>query len=321
MLPQNCADLNWTIRFDVRRNASLALPLSARGLDHRIVSAVVNQSAKVPAYLLELDVGEPLLATHRSTISQPSSASKKKSPGPPPSQFYISSAQLTSQHPDPSRLVSLHICTVVNFPSKQIGKVRSHALVTGVQVPNGDYETKRLSTVVVTPEWISGAGEVVSGLRIGIAGLGDDGEVVGNVERDLAWDEFAQVELEMGTVVEVEATVESGEEHKTVRVGVDFGNEQASRRRAIIRVHKDVNVSALLGRMSLAWTNPGYADVTEENPDDGKVVPFEDNEKLRCLATESGVPVDESPPVLLTTNNGRMVIVGSLPVQNGYTLA
>jgi len=70
-----------------------------------VQSAVPNPAARKPAYLLEIDFG-------------PGLGIKK------------SSAQLTELY-TPEALVGRQVAAVINFPPKQIAKVRSECLVLG----------------------------------------------------------------------------------------------------------------------------------------------------------------------------------------------
>jgi tRNA-binding protein len=78
----------------------------------RIVAARVFAEARKPAYVLQVDFG-------------PEIGVKK------------SSAQITVLY-QPEELVGKLVVGVVNFPSKQIGPVRSECLVTGFHDANGD---------------------------------------------------------------------------------------------------------------------------------------------------------------------------------------
>jgi tRNA-binding protein len=85
----------------------------------RIVAAEPFPQARRPAYILRVDFG-PELGIKKS------------------------SAQIT-QHYDTAGLVGRLVVGVVNFPAKQIGKVRSECLVTGFHDAEGH-------VVLCTPE-------------------------------------------------------------------------------------------------------------------------------------------------------------------------
>lgn len=85
-----------------------------------IVSAEHRPKARPPAYRLTIDFG-PEIGTKES------------------------SAQATKNYPMPNDLVGKMVLAVVNFPSRQIGEVRSEVLVLGV--PDADGEC-----VLVTPD-------------------------------------------------------------------------------------------------------------------------------------------------------------------------
>lgn len=70
-----------------------------------IVTAEVNEFAKIPAYKLTIDFGDEI-------------------------GIKTTSAQITEEY-TPSELIGKQICAVVNFPPKQVAKVMSEVLVLG----------------------------------------------------------------------------------------------------------------------------------------------------------------------------------------------
>ncbi len=85
----------------------------------RIVAAEPNRHARKPAYRLEIDFGPEL---GRRT----------------------SSAQITENY-TPEDLIGMQVAAVVNFPPRQIAKVRSEVLVLGFPDAEGN-------VVLVVPE-------------------------------------------------------------------------------------------------------------------------------------------------------------------------
>lgn len=77
-----------------------------------IVSAEVFEAARKPSYILMIDFG-PALGVKKS------------------------SAQITA-HYQPEDLVGRQVAAVVNFPSRQIGPIRSEVLTLGFPDPNGE---------------------------------------------------------------------------------------------------------------------------------------------------------------------------------------
>lgn len=77
-----------------------------------IIDAKVFEQARHPAYILQVDFGEEV-------------GIKK------------SSAQITTLYPL-SQLIGKQVLGVVNFPSKQIGPIRSECLITGFDNGQGD---------------------------------------------------------------------------------------------------------------------------------------------------------------------------------------
>lgn len=78
----------------------------------RIVNAQVFKEARKPAYILQVDFG-PELGLRKS------------------------SAQITALY-QPEELVDRLVVAVLNFPSKQIGPIRSECLVTGFHNAHGE---------------------------------------------------------------------------------------------------------------------------------------------------------------------------------------
>ncbi|MCO5337750.1 tRNA-binding protein [Delftia tsuruhatensis] len=78
----------------------------------RIVDAQVFKEARRPAYVLQVDFG-PALGLRKS------------------------SAQITALY-RPEELIGRQVVAVLNFPSKQIGPMRSECLVTGFHNENGE---------------------------------------------------------------------------------------------------------------------------------------------------------------------------------------
>ncbi|RYZ16642.1 MAG: tRNA-binding protein [Myxococcaceae bacterium] len=78
----------------------------------RIISATVFAQARKPAYVLQVEFGEPI-------------------------GIRKSSAQVTGLYA-PEDLIGKRVVAVVNFPAKQIGPLMSECLVTGFHDENGD---------------------------------------------------------------------------------------------------------------------------------------------------------------------------------------
>ncbi|KAJ3268069.1 hypothetical protein HDV01_003492 [Terramyces sp. JEL0728] len=140
----------------------------------------VNNKAKVPSYALNLDVGQTLLSQH----SKP---------------FYKSSAQIVSNY-TPEALLKTQLLVVANFPAKQIGKSTSHCLTTAVIDQTAPEETKRDTYFVVHP-----SEKVENGSLASITG--DDGIYETN-ERNLTWEEFAQVEIRVVGIESIQNVTE-----------------------------------------------------------------------------------------------------------------
>lgn len=98
--PEVAAQISWDDFFKVELRVG------------RIVSAEVFVQARKPAYVLQVDFGE-VIGTRKS------------------------SAQITALY-QPDDLIGKLVVAVVNFPTKQIGPLRSECLVTGFHDANGD---------------------------------------------------------------------------------------------------------------------------------------------------------------------------------------
>jgi len=93
-----------------------------------ILKAKINQKARKPAYILEIDFGEEI-------------------------GFKITSAQITQNYLI-NELIGKQVCAVVNFPIKRIAGVKSEVLVLAVVCKDN-------GTVLLQPDR-----EVVNGERI-----------------------------------------------------------------------------------------------------------------------------------------------------------
>jgi len=141
----------------------------------RVESQQVNKNARVPAYLLGLDVGKSLLENHKKPL------------------FY-SSAQLTVNHRD-DELLGKSLMVVSNFPRKQIGPIKSDCLVTGAQILHDDFHVRMESTVALETSQ-----PVAPGTCISIPGCSELGLDIG---RKLSFDDFKSVEIRVGKVIGV----------------------------------------------------------------------------------------------------------------------
>ena len=101
----------------------------------QVSQVVPNEGARVPAYLLHLDVERPLLDEHQQQYGK---------------SCYKSSAQLCSRY-QKEDLEGKQLLCVINFPRKQIGPRKSDCLVTGVQDTSLDGEEKRKTMTTLEP--------------------------------------------------------------------------------------------------------------------------------------------------------------------------
>ena len=145
-----------------------------------VKSVCLNKSARKPAYLIQYQSGESVL---------------------------VSSAQLTCNH-SIEELENKGLLTVVNFPRKQIGKVMSDCLTTGVW--NG-----------VSPESIVACGVASSSPGSSVNWFGEPYIGTEPIDRNLTWDDFTDVLIKVGTLKNV-----IGKDNGSWRVTVDIGGSE-----------------------------------------------------------------------------------------------
>ncbi len=146
----------------------------------KIESAEINRTAKVPAFAIQLLFSPGLMKEHFRVSGK---------------EHYTSSAQLVSNH-SVEDLTGADVLCTVNFPRKQIGKMMSDCLVTGVQAPRGTADEKRETTIFMRPSSLVGPGS-----RVGI--LAEEEPLESN-SRTLDWPTFASLDLRVGSVKEIE---------------------------------------------------------------------------------------------------------------------
>lgn len=193
----------------------------------RAVDVRLNEKAKVPAYLIDLTLGEALDRQHFQETGK---------------EAYKSSAQLCARH-SPQDIKGQLVMTVINFPRKQIGSLMSDCLVTGVQAPEGAPEEKRETTVFVKPLF-----NVPAGSRVGFTGKETP---LPAASRDLTWSEFSEVEFHVGTIIHLETTPFDESFHKLSGMA-SFGYESPFTG----FLHKSIDPLSLLSKQFLFWTNP-----------------------------------------------------------------
>lgn len=237
------------------------------------VTAQKNSSATIPAYLIQLSFGKDLASAHKADTKR---------------EYFTSSAQLTSNH-SPEDIVNQLMIAVTNFPRKQIGKVLSDCLVTGVQTANGSSEDKRLSTVFVTTSSL-----VEPGSRVGI--LAQKELVTTNI-RNLDWHDFSKLDLRVGTLETclISQTIDSVNSVNKVLFHIRLDNESLKTCVGLLQAH--LNVNTLIGKQVLVLVNL-------------------DNPSKTQYFGELG-PID----TVLCTIEGETVLTPAKKVNNGYSLA
>ena len=193
----------------------------------QVLSAEVNANAKIPAYLLNLNFSEHLLAEHRTLYNK---------------QVYTSSAQLRANH-SVEDLNGALVMSVYNFARKQIGKLMSDCLVTGAQKMLIDPEAKRATTVFIRPR-----DPVQPGARIGL--LAEDGIYTSNA-RNLEWEEFTALDLRIGTVTKAALLPTDGDTF-LLDFDVDLGD---GAERGVGLVREGFDAPSLVGRQVMVLAN------------------------------------------------------------------
>lgn len=230
----------------------------------------LNPSALVPAYLIELIFNSNLMDIHKITTKK---------------EVFTSSAQLVSNH-TPENITNQQILTVINFPRKQIGKIMSDCLVTGVQRPDGSSEEKRLSTVFMTT-----TSSVELGARVGILA---QNEITTTNIRNLEWHDFTRLDLRIGTI---ETCLESltVDSLNKVLFHIHLGGESLKKCAGILQESVDAN--SFIGRQVLVLRN------------------LDDTSKAQYFGEMGAIDA------VLCTVNGRSALTPAIPVENGYKLA
>lgn len=216
----------------------------------KVLKVKRNKSARIPSFLLELDVGMELLKDH-------------------PKPFYCSSAQITDNYEEQD-LTGLFLLTLLNFPRKQIGSHMSDCLVTAVQSSScADVETKRKSNILVTAKSfvVDDAVSLSPGCIVSFEDYSEecrmqDSHWVTN-QRDLTWDRFLSFDIRVGTI---------GTEGESERnLYIDFGPENFSPIPWTERLSNLVGKQALflLGKGDYPYllaTSSGHHYLTPERP-------------------------------------------------------
>ncbi len=234
----------------------------------------LNESATVAAFLINLTFSSRLMEEHKALTKK---------------DVYTSSAQLVSNHTI-SEITGSQMLSIVNFPIKQIGKMMSHCLVTGVQSHIGSYDDKRATTVFMRPSLA-----VELGSRVGI--LAQD-EILEINPRNLTWPEFSVLDLRIGTIRGI-SVVDSDYHgsYKKVQCAVNFGEIGDVFCMGLFQ--KSFKVSSLVDKQVLVLTNLNPLEVKD------------------MFELEEGSSVCSA----ICTVKGLAYLEPAKPVDNGFRLA
>ena len=227
-----------------------------------------NPSAKIPAYLIHLLFNQDLNSMQKIMTKK---------------DYFVSSAQLQSNH-TVEEILQKQLLTVINFPRKQIGKVQSDCLVTGVQKATGTSDEKRESTVFMTTSC-----PVDCGARVGI--LAKKELITTNI-RNLEWDDFTKLDLRIGTLEQL-TKVEHLQEIQRVVFQICLGNEVKS---CLGLLQPNVDTTTFLGKQVLVLTN------------------------LNQPSKQQHLEASDIDTILCTVG-GEAVLMPGKPVENGFRLA
>jgi tRNA-binding protein len=231
---------------------SLRVASTAKTIDLELFSQVIlsigrvsdvrlNESAKIPAYLIQLVFSEGLMKEHFDL-------SKKR--------FYTSSAQLVSNHTEEDICGNM-LLSVINFPRKQIGKVMSDCLVTGVQKELISSEGKRETTIFMRP-----SKDVLAGSRVDILPELVGPSVVDANPRNLSWPEFMDLDLR---IAEVEGFEILSRDFKStllkVKCIVNLG--EMGRVTCMAAFSKEFEIKTFLSRQILVLTNLNQEQISD----------------------------------------------------------
>ena len=230
----------------------------------------VNPSASIPAYLIELRLNNTLMSDHETKH-------KKK--------VYTSSAQLCANH-EASDILGRNLLTVINFPRKQIGKMMSDCLITGVQNDSNIPEEKRMSTVFMTP-----SSPVELGSRVGLLARE---EFLAENPRDLSWGEFFTLDLRIGAIIDCQALIPMTETINKVVFSIDLG--KFGLKTCVAMLSSEISPESLLGRQVLVLTN------------------LDESSKVELFG-------DAGLETVLCTIGGKVLLQPAIAVENGFKLA
>lgn len=253
--------LSRAVPYDFFRKACLTIGEAAN---------VILNDTHVPAYKIQLDFGLNLSGEHKTLYKK---------------TVYTSSAQLCSNHTIDEIFKKQLLC-VINFPRRQIGKMMSDCLVTGVQKHALTPDEKRESTIFMRP-----SEPVELGSRIGI--LGETEALLTN-PRNLALYEFFQIDFRIGTIegAHLEKTVDDIQQ---IVMRVNLGD--LGTRMCVGRVKLDVNFESFNAKQCLVLTN------------------------LDLQSKKDLFDISDETCAVLCTVNGKAVLEPAKPVEDGYKLA